>query len=189
MIGVRLRTFPFVLQPPFSLQECGAADTLMRPRRSCSPFWGWKYACTKGRRESTGHEDRRLGMPSKLGAGMQVAQDRARPGPVHCECRGFACTDRACKHIVVPDTRSAPCPAAREGPEKAQAPQGDHRDARRLVIPLHVEELQGGIREAQPVPLRVGVHMSGQQVQQKLYARRRVQAQDVHGQAHRSGPR
>lgn len=88
-----------------------------------------------------------------------------------------------------PDTCSTPRPAAGGRPEKAQALHDDHRDAGRLVLPLHVEELQGGIRETQPVSRCVGAHMSGQQVRQKLYAQRRVQAQGVHGQAHRGGPR
>ena len=35
------------------------------------------------------HEDRRLGIPSKLGARMQTAQDRACPRPVPVRMQGF----------------------------------------------------------------------------------------------------
>ena len=54
---------------------------------------------------------------------------------------GHASTSRA------PGTRSAPRPAAGEGPEEAQAPQGDHRDAGHLAFPPHIEELQGSVRK------------------------------------------
>ena len=61
-----------------------------------------------------------------------------------------------------------PAPAAGKGPEGAQAPQEDRRNAGRLAPPPHAEEMQGGAREAQPAPRRAGVRMPGQEVQQKL---------------------
>lgn len=125
------------------------------------------------------HEDRRLGIPSKLGARMQTAQDRACPRPVPVRMQGFRVHEQGLQAYRGRQARVRlpPPPAAGKGPEEAQAPQEDHKNAWRHVLPPHVEELQGGVREAQPAPRRAGVRMPGQEVRQKLYARRRVQAQ------------
>ena len=177
---------------PFPFQQYGATHTIMRPRRSCRSFWGWKSACTKEEGESMDHVDRRLGIPSRLGAMMQIAQDRAHPRPAPLRRKGFAFANRACKHVA--GARHAfgspptPPPAAGKGPEEAQAPQEDHGNVGRHVLPPHIEELQGGVREAQPAPRRAGVRMPGQEVRQKLYARLRVQAQAHTGEQITTAP-
>jgi len=119
LVGARLRTIPFAPRSSFQFQEYGAALTLTWPRRSCRPSWDRKTACTKGRRKSIDHEDRRLGIPSRLGAGMQAAQDRAHPGPARCECKGFALAGRACRHIAgVRHTFGSPPPPPEKGRRK-----------------------------------------------------------------------
>ena len=115
------------------------------------------------------HEYGRPGIPSKLGARMQIARDRACPGPAPLRMEGVRVHEQGPQayrerqaHVWLT------APAAGKGTEKAQAPQEDHRNAGRHVLPPHVEELQGGAREARPDPRRAGVHMPGQEARQKL---------------------
>ena len=121
-------------------------------------------------------------------------QDRVRPRPLVLRMQKVCVREQGVQAHCRDEKAVRPSDAPDAGAEGALASiskgkKAHHRHVRDPVLLLQVDEFQAVVRQAQQVPQRAGLPLPGRALQEALYARRRVQGQDVPARGHRGGAR